>query len=61
MVELRKLMTSSVKKQELALKMLNHREEGQTLSDKDQSSAYLLVEMVTIAFATKLITKNPHD
>ena len=45
-------------KQELALKMLNHREEGQVLSEKDQSSAYLLVEMVTMAFATKLITKK---
>lgn len=45
-------------KQEIALKMLNHREEGQILSEKDQSSAYLLVEMVTIAFATKLITKK---
>ncbi|AYE37443.1 DUF1836 domain-containing protein [Companilactobacillus zhachilii] len=45
-------------KQELALKMLNHREEGQVLSEKNQSAAYLLVEMVTIAFATKLITKK---
>lgn len=45
-------------KQELALKMLNHREEGQVMSEKDQSSAYLLVEMVTMAFATKLITKK---
>ncbi|WP_432446461.1 hypothetical protein [Companilactobacillus alimentarius] len=28
------------------------------MSEKDQSSAYLLVEMVTMAFATKLITKK---
>lgn len=45
-------------KQEQALKMLNHRESGQVLSEKGQSSAYLMVEMVTIAFATKLITKK---
>lgn len=45
-------------KQEQALKMLNHREIGQVLSEKGQSSAYLMVEMVTIAFATKLITKK---
>ena len=45
-------------KQELALRMLNHREEGQILSEKNQSSAYLMVEMVTMAFATKLITKK---
>lgn len=45
-------------KQELALKMLNHREEGQVLSEKNQSSAYLLVEMATISFATKLVTKK---
>lgn len=38
--------------------MLNHREEKQALSEKDQSSAYLMVEMVTMAFATKLITKK---
>lgn len=45
-------------KQELALKMLNHREEGQILSEKNQSSAYLMVEMATMSFATKLITKK---
>ena len=45
-------------KQEIALRMLNHREENQVLSEKDQSSAYLMVEMVTMAFATKLITKK---
>jgi len=45
-------------KQELALRMLNHREEGQIISEKDQSAAYLMVEMVTVSFATKLITKK---
>jgi len=45
-------------KQELALRMLNHREEGQVISENDQSAAYLMVEMVTISFATKLITKK---
>jgi len=45
-------------KQELALRMLNHREEGQVISEDDQSAAYLMVEMVTISFATKLITKK---
>jgi len=45
-------------KQEIALKTLNHREEGQVLSEKNQSSAYLMVEMVTMAFATKLITEK---
>jgi len=44
--------------QELAFRMLNHREEDQMFSKKDQSSAYFLVEMVTMSFATKLITKK---
>ncbi|MQS75369.1 DUF1836 domain-containing protein [Companilactobacillus halodurans] len=45
-------------KQEIALKMLNHREEKQAISEKNQSSAYLMIEMVTLAFATKLVTKK---
>ncbi|APX71315.1 DUF1836 domain-containing protein [Companilactobacillus allii] len=45
-------------KQEMALKMINHRAEEQKLSQGNDSSEYLMVEMVTISFASKWVTKK---
>lgn len=45
-------------KQETALKMINHRSEEQKLSQGNDSSEYLMVEMVTMSFATKWVTKK---
>lgn len=45
-------------KQELALKMLNYRNEEQKISEDNSTSAYLMVEMVTVSFATKWMTRK---
>ncbi|MFC6322444.1 DUF1836 domain-containing protein [Companilactobacillus baiquanensis] len=45
-------------KQELALKMLNYRNEKQKISEDNSTSAYLMVEMVTVSFATKWMTRK---
>lgn len=45
-------------KQETALKLINHRTEDQKLSEGNDSSAYLMVEMVTMSFASKWVTKK---
>lgn len=45
-------------KQELALRMLNYRNEKQKISEDNSTSAYLMVEMVTVSFATKWMTRK---
>jgi Domain of unknown function (DUF1836). len=45
-------------KQELAFQMLNHQKDPQKISDNSDSTAYLMVEMVTMSFATKWVTKK---
>ncbi|MFD1418104.1 DUF1836 domain-containing protein [Companilactobacillus keshanensis] len=45
-------------KQELAFRMLNYRNEKQKISEDNSTSAYLMVEMVTLSFATKWMTRK---